>query len=551
MNGIMPNKTERKNDMTSANLLNVKSAPQQLIQPNKAINPAEKPEKNFGAMLSESVKKPNANDTQFVGEKNVKADSKAVSNDDNKDIRYETKKNPVKEQKEEKNDIPSEEEFKEAVEEFEKKVKKVLKDAFDITDEDIESAMETLSLVVTDLTEPKGLMPLVTELLGEDDSVNLIMDENVNTVLGEVGAVSEELSEELNLPLDAVREIFAEMTEVTETETIDPEIVVNLDGQNEKVFTEDNGKAVPLPETEITDGDVKIEDKDIRPVKEDTVITDDKNIVNTVKENGTDVKEANPENVRVNDNKTEGTEKVSDGITVVVNKESAENDGAEAESNDSGSQGQFKNPANENRNPLFELNQEPINAGETNVNKDINIQQPLQAEAPEPPVRERYVNVNTNEVITQIVEHARTTITREVQSMEMVLNPEHLGKLYMEVSHKNGEVSARLVAENENVRAALEMQAEVLKEQLSGQGIKIQSVEVSVGTHEFEKNLEEGQMQDESRQEAEEEAKRRKTSGERNLNLNDGEGLLDDLTEEEELKLRMMHEAGNTMNLTA
>ena len=87
-----------------------------------------------------------------------------------------------------------------------------------------------------------------------------------------------------------------------------------------------------------------------------------------------------------------------------------------------------------------------------------------------------------------------------------------------------------------------------LKEQMNQSATKVQSIEVSVGTHEFEKNLEEGQ-QERQQEEAQQESGKR--SRNINLNLNQLDELQGLMTEEEQLVAKMMRDHGNTVNFTA
>jgi flagellar hook-length control protein FliK len=154
--------------------------------------------------------------------------------------------------------------------------------------------------------------------------------------------------------------------------------------------------------------------------------------------------------------------------------------------------------------------------------------------------------VYVREMIDQIVTQVRTTITSEIKTMEMILNPEGLGKIYMEVSEKQGNVTAKLYTENQIVKEALESQMVALKEQLNNTNTKVTSVEISVATHEFERNLEEGQ-QDRQQEEAEQNNKSRT----RSINLNNLDELSGLMTEEEELVAQIMRDNGNTVNLEA
>jgi flagellar hook-length control protein FliK len=61
----------------------------------------------------------------------------------------------------------------------------------------------------------------------------------------------------------------------------------------------------------------------------------------------------------------------------------------------------------------------------------------------------------------------------------------------VQVVAKNGGITAQISAENENVRGIIENQLVTLKESLNEQGIKVDSVEVTVSNFGFEQNLNE------------------------------------------------------------
>ncbi len=94
--------------------------------------------------------------------------------------------------------------------------------------------------------------------------------------------------------------------------------------------------------------------------------------------------------------------------------------------------------------------------------------------------------VNGVDVVRQVVQAVRLNQSDTVQSLEIQLNPAHLGKLNLTVSAKNGIITAELVAQNEQVKKALESQVAALKENFANQGIKVEAVEVTVQSHFFE-----------------------------------------------------------------
>ena len=132
--------------------------------------------------------------------------------------------------------------------------------------------------------------------------------------------------------------------------------------------------------------------------------------------------------------------------------------------------------------------------------------------------------------------------------MEMQLNPENLGKIYLNISEKEGVIRAQIAAQNEIVKEALETQMVELRQNLNQQGIKVDAIEVTVATHEFEQNLEgQAKQEEQARQQMEENQKKAR----RSLNLNDLDGLAGLMSEEEELVAKMMRDNGNQVDLTA
>ncbi|OLA80558.1 MAG: hypothetical protein BHW44_12090 [Roseburia sp. 40_7] len=156
--------------------------------------------------------------------------------------------------------------------------------------------------------------------------------------------------------------------------------------------------------------------------------------------------------------------------------------------------------------------------------------------------------IDVNDVINQIARNVRVTISEAATSMEMQLNPEHLGKIYLNISEREGVIRAQITAQNEAVKEALETQLVELRTNLSQQGIKVDAVEVTVGTHEFEQNLEGNAKQEEQQGQQMEESQKQTR---RNLNLDDLDGLSGLMTEEEQLAAQIMRDNGNQVDYTA
>lgn len=96
--------------------------------------------------------------------------------------------------------------------------------------------------------------------------------------------------------------------------------------------------------------------------------------------------------------------------------------------------------------------------------------------------------VNPADIVRQVVDTIRMTSTQLVQSMEIQLNPENLGKVNLLVTAREGVITAQITAENEQVKRAIESQIGTLKETFENQGLKVDAVEVTVQSHGFEAN---------------------------------------------------------------
>ena len=169
------------------------------------------------------------------------------------------------------------------------------------------------------------------------------------------------------------------------------------------------------------------------------------------------------------------------------------------------------------------------------------------AEIPEAP--HTYVDItDTIQLIRQLADNVRVAVSTDTQWMEMQLNPENLGKMLLHVSQKEGAVSAQITTQNEIVRENLMLQMANLQERLESAGLKVDAIEITVSSHAFEQNLEQGQ----NRQEQDQAAEHRNTgSTRRNLNLSELDGLSGLMSEEEQLVAQIMRDNGNSVDFTA
>lgn len=115
-------------------------------------------------------------------------------------------------------------------------------------------------------------------------------------------------------------------------------------------------------------------------------------------------------------------------------------------------------------------------------------------------VTEDTLRVSEADIVNQVIDQIKLSSGRELTSIEVMLNPERLGSVHVTVTAKNGILSAQIAAQNEQVKTALENQVTALKENFQNQGIKVEAVEITVMTHQFEAGQNFGQNESERKQ---------------------------------------------------
>lgn len=151
-------------------------------------------------------------------------------------------------------------------------------------------------------------------------------------------------------------------------------------------------------------------------------------------------------------------------------------------------------------------------------------------------------NMSQAEIISQVIEQVKTQFKPDMTSMELQLYPEHLGKVSISVIAKDGAITAQIAAETETAKVAMESQLSTLKDALNNQGVKVEAVEVTVASHNFDENLNNG---DSSQKENEHKNGRVRKSLLDELNGDDAI-ILGDISEEAK-----METIGNTVSYKA
>ncbi len=384
------------------------------------------------------------------------------------------------------------EQLQEDYEELKEAVMEVLTAELNVTEEELIQAMETLGITFADILQGNGLADLMLEITGGENMAELLFNDTFRELMQQVEQLVSQFVEQSDLTPEELDMLLEQLnTQNVQQETVesvpeDTSVNQVLDGEAENV---------KLSQTE-----------EVATQTEETM----------------DSVEAEPgKNVQPKEAMTNGQDATAD---------SQSETGEELKQN--------KTSSNQQTVAWNESSQAQGQVSYQTVQNQVNItgQEMVQV------VEQTFIDVE--DIMNQITEFSRVTIEQSQTSIEMQLNPEHLGKIYLQVVSKEGMITAQLAAQNEAVKQALESQVAVLKENMNQQGIKVEAVEVTIASHEFEQNLESG------RQPAEQQEEQGETKTRRFLTAEQLDELAGTLSEEESLAARIMLENGNSMDMT-
>lgn len=391
-------------------------------------------------------------------------------------------------------------------------IKDVLKDKLDVSDEELVQAMEQLGINMLDLTDPTKLTQLVMELTGSQDGSELLLNPDFQALTGQVQELFQQLEESLNLTPEEMQQLSEQLKTLQENIPVEnPEQAqteqISADNQlQSEVKVQDN---VALTETEGTEAQSTVK----------TEVKNESDVVNEVNDTTeqTDTQAVVKQATETTDNQT------SDD----AGQEKEETAASKTEETEVKSQTETKNQ--QQTQVSYQTTTQTINNGQT-----VEVVQTV-----------TQTQVDVENILRQISQMTKISVTQAQSSIEMQLNPENLGKVYLQVVSKEGAITAQIAAQNEAVKQVLESQIAVLKENMNQQGMKVEAIEVTIASHEFEQNLE-GKQEHASSQQQE----TQKTSR-RSINLNQLDELEGLMSEEESLVAKIMQDNGNSVDLTA
>jgi flagellar hook-length control protein FliK len=283
-------------------------------------------------------------------------------------------------------------------------IKEKIKETMNVSDEDIESAMEQLGIIAEDLLDMQKLTDLVVALSGNTDSLEFLTDADsvsmLNDILEYAKSVTDNLEDVYNMDIDSIKEMLVSAKD------------------------------------------------DVKQSVKQSVVKED----------------AQPEERPEAASQYELSNVIAQKTKVQADNDNNADDKQQTHMSDKASVG--------------------------NENFTGNMAQNIQNAFSE--IIDEVSNVNEADIVRQVVEQIKVTTGQQLSSIEIMLNPENLGKVHIAVTARQGVITAQLTAQNEQVKAALENQMTALKEHFNNQGVKVESVEITVQSHGFEsqQNLE-------------------------------------------------------------
>ena len=328
-----------------------------------------------------------------------------------------------------------------------------------ITLEDLEKAMEVLNIESLDLLNPQTVPELVSQITGEDISA-VLTDEDLYAKVSDITGMIRENVSELMQTLDQTGEEFKSTLEairqpVKQQEEILPAGIQSPETEEEKVPAENTKEGFEKVKIE---AESSLKDVVRTPAEADpegktkTDVTERKSAADELKAG-------------------DDSEKITRDVP--EKKETGRDPSGDRHETDP------KNSSNNNNNQTFFQNLTQ------SVNDVIAGNERAESMA-EPYIR-------AEQILDQIESSIKVGFHEDTTSMELQLHPASLGKINVKLVSANGEVTAQFEAQNASVKAALEGHVAQLKQSLQNQGVKIESVEVTIASHEFEQNLMQGQ----------------------------------------------------------
>ena len=385
-----------------------------------------------------------------------------------------------------------------------------IKSEFEVTDEEIEEAMEVLGLTIADLTKPAELRNLLMELTGTTDSIELLTNVELYDSVKEVTDFASNLFTEVAKDFSLSTE---QLTEMINTESFEEALnEVDVSVKTNEAETEADAEVVSeVTVDKTTDAALAFENSDKANANETKPV--ESNNSNESEEVPIDTEKKAPDKI----------EKPESFAQSNLMNDEAMNERSENRKN-------FNFDSSKNQEFTFNQTQAVTNQTVNTVGDIVET------------VTSYTTGADTDNIMRQVTDYVKVHISDDVTKMEIELHPASLGTVNMQINSQNGQITAHLTVQNELVKSVLETQMIKLQETFDEQGTKVSAIEVTVAEYSLNSQSDNNY--------SEERNGRDYGSKKKGINLNEI-GSLDELDEEEQLEAKVMEMNGSSVNYTA
>lgn len=329
------------------------------------------------------------------------------------------------------------------------KILNKLSEILGISTDKIMEILSSLSLSISMLQEPENLIKFLQSSFNVENPIQLLSMDNIKDVMKNITDIAKSIN-------------------YTDVISIDENMADKLNN-----ILEEN----------------KLKDVTLLGAKDDSIKQKISNLLEelngSIKESSENISVTN--NVKVNLN--EDNSKLSKNTEELVNIEEIRD--IKVSNQETGYyQGNQQNNKNSNENLLLgekvlesvvkqSDNQEIFSISEVNSNTKV-----FNASLPKTQVLK---NINTSDVIAQIMEKSKVSVKPDLSEVRILLRPEQLGEVSLKIATQNGIVTAQFIAENQKVKEIIESNFNQLRDMLSEQGVDVGALEVNVSNGDEEK----------------------------------------------------------------
>lgn len=387
-----------------------------------------------------------------------------------------------------------------------------IKSEFEVTDEEIEEAMEVLGLTIADLTKPAELRNLLMELTGTTDSIELLTNVELYDSVKEVTDFASNLFTEVAKDFSLSTEQLTEMINTESFEEALNEVNVSVKTNEAEAETEADAEVVSeVTVDKTTDAALAFENSDKANANKTKPV--ESNNSNESEEVPIDTEKKAPDKIEKPESFAQSN--LMNDEAMNVRSENRKNFNFDNSNNQDLSLGQTGTVTNQTVNTVGDI-VETVTSYTTGT--------------------------DTDSIMRQVTDYVKVHISEDVTKMEIELHPASLGTVNMQINSQNGQITAHLTVQNELVKSVLETQMIKLQETFDEQGTKVSAIEVTVA--EYSLNSQNDNNYSEERN------GRNYGSKKKGINLNEI-GSLDELDEEEQLEAKVMEMNGSSVNYTA